>query len=299
MPTIAFINQKGGVAKTTSSVHVATALAAFLHKRTLLVDLDPQAQACLTFGYDKAGTTREVVKLGHLLEHAEEGNADLSTIYPQALLQTGIENLDLLPGQKTIRRYFVPPAGQEERVDLVSLLITAIQRAGTPADQRASTYDWVIFDTPPSLDAPTKNAIVAADIALVPIEPSKYSVEGFGMFLEGVNALLPKWGKNADDFYRILPTRVNPSATRAKADMYEYLREFQDRFLMYRHPERGQAEPAYIRQCVALSHCVTQQTTVFTFDPKSHGAHDYYLLTQLIVAYAKQKAPHAAAAAHA
>ena len=284
MTTLAFINQKGGVAKTTSSVHVATALAAFHDKRVLLIDLDAQAQCCLTFGYPDAGTTR-TTKLGHLLEHIEERNTDLSQLFQSALLDTGIPNLDILPGQKKIKRYFIPEPGQQERYDLIFLLITAIQHASRPADQHAGPYDWVIIDTPPALEAPTKNAIAAADFALVPIEPSYYSVQGFATFLEGVHALLPQLNKNPDDFYRILPTRINTAATKARADLDEWLGAFNDRFLYYHNSTTDKKHFAYIRQCIALSRCLKDLTTVFTFDPGSNGASDHSLLTRLILAY--------------
>jgi chromosome partitioning protein len=271
MATISFVNQKGGVGKTTSAVSVASALAAYHEQRVLLIDLDQQAQACLSFGYQKSGTVAEV-RLGHLLELVEEGH-DGKLPFEPALLDVGVPNLSFLPGQKTINRYFDPA---RNRKDLVLRLIEQIPR-----------FDWVILDCPPTLNLVTANAIVASDWCVVPCEQSVYSLEGFSDFLGALEVLLPEQGKNPDDFYRILLTKIFASDKRSAEYMAQELRGYEDRLFTFEI--EGHKRAGLIRRNDALNQAAGARQTIYTFDPSSKGAQDYLLLTQLILDYEKTR----------
>lgn len=255
MPTISFINQKGGVAKTTSAVNVATALAVYHDKKVLLIDLDEQSHACISFGY-QAGTVNKF-RIGHLLERIEEGNTkDLP--FQEALLEVSVPNLSLLPGQKKINRYF----DSEDRT-LLKYLIDNIPQ-----------YDWIIMDCPPARNVVTENAIVASDWAIVPCEQSVYSVEGFGDFLRSIEVILGEAGRSTKDFFKILLTKVDAREKISAQILAESLQGYETHILP--HP---------IRKNDSLNQAPATRQSIFYYDSNSRGAHDYYQLSKYIVEY--------------
>lgn len=268
MPVIAFINQKGGVGKTTSAVSVATCLAAYKNKKTLLIDLDQQAQACISFGYQAGSVAAK--RLGHLLELVEEGQTkDLP--FEQALLPVKVPNLHVLPGQKTIGRFF---PNEDAKETLLASLIAV-----------APSYDWIILDCPPALNIITRNAIAASDWAIVPCEQSVYSVEGFSDFLSAIKTILPKYGKNPEDFFRIVLTKVNAAERKSAEFTAAALQPYADKVF-----ER------FIRKNDALNQAPATRNPIFYFDPNSPGALDYFALTDLILAYEETRNRSTAAA---
>ncbi len=280
MPIVAFVNQKGGVGKTTSTVNVATALAAYHNQRVLLIDLDQQAQACISFGY-AAGTVADV-RLGHLLERVEEGD-QRELPFAQALLEVTVPNLSLLPGQKTIERYFDQTKNDRH---LLKRLI-----------QRISPFDWVLLDCPPALNLITQNAIVAADWAIVPCEQSVYSLAGFTDFLTALDRLLPPEGRNPNDFYRILPTKVHGADKNSAEYLIKELSPYRDR--LFFNSVDGHQHVFVIRRNDALNQAAASQNAIFYFDSQSRGAQDYSRLTELIIEYEATRTQNVGASAPA
>lgn len=266
MPTLAFINQKGGVGKTTSAVNTATALATYHQKKVLLIDLDQQAQACISFGYE-AGTVAPV-RLGHLLERVEEGEVgDLP--FDRATIEVQIPNLSLLPGQKTINRYFDPLKNDRH---LLKRLIA-----------RLPPHDWIILDCPPALNLVTQNAIVAADWAIVPCEQSVYSLAGFTDFLTAIDQLLPPDGRDPAGFYRIVPTKVHGADKKSAEYLAQEITPYRDR--LFTVVVEGTPRVFFIRRNDALNQAAASRNPIFYYDSNSKGAQDYFTLTQLILDY--------------
>lgn len=161
---IAVANQKGGVGKTTTTVNVAACLAE-LGYRTLLVDLDPQANASTGLGLEPR-------ELEHSIYHVMLHDVDAdSCIEP-----TEVKNLFVLPSSLDLAGAeieLVPAMSREHRLRL------AIQSV-------IEDYDYILIDCPPSLGLLTVNALTAAKEVLVPIQCEYYALEGVGQLMRNV-----------------------------------------------------------------------------------------------------------------
>jgi len=164
---IAVANQKGGVGKTTTTVNVAACLAEQGY-RTLLVDLDPQANASTGLGLNPRELESSIY---HVMLH--DLDAD-SCIEP-----TEVKNLFVLPSSLDL-------AGAE--IELVSLL-SREHRLRLAIESVIDDYDYVLIDCPPSLGLLTINALTAAHEVLVPIQCEYYALEGLGQLMQNVDLI--------------------------------------------------------------------------------------------------------------
>ena len=161
---IAISNQKGGVGKTTTTVNLATAMAA-VNKRVLVIDLDPQGNASTSFGIDQK---HRAINAYHLLS----GTADLKS----AVIPTTIPDLSILPSG-------VDLAGAElELVDIENR--HARLKDGLAAE--GNRWDFVLIDCPPSLGLLTLNALVAADAVMVPLQAEFLALEGISQLVRTI-----------------------------------------------------------------------------------------------------------------
>lgn len=168
MPRIlAVANRKGGVGKTTTTVNVATAMAA-AGKKVLVIDLDPQGNASTSMGVDKKGAMPSSYDV--LL-----GTRRLS----DAVVWTEIPNFSIIPSSPDLA------AAEIELVDMPKrefALKTALGKA-------AVNYDYVLIDCPPSLSLVTINALVAADAVIVPLQCEFLALEGVSDLIRNINTI--------------------------------------------------------------------------------------------------------------
>jgi chromosome partitioning protein len=160
----AIVNQKGGVGKTTTAVNLAAGLALAGHP-TLLVDLDPQGNATTGLGIDKASLHPTVY---HSLVSGEPAE--------KAVRETSLPGLALLPSDIDLVGAEIELVGLDRREYRLRSALESV-RVGR---------DYVIIDCPPSLGLLTINALVAADLVLVPLQCEFYALEGLTHLLKTV-----------------------------------------------------------------------------------------------------------------
>lgn len=169
--TIAILNQKGGVGKTTTAVNLGSYLAK-AGKRVLVVDLDPQGNATSGLGIDK--NTLQETMYDALFEHSAA---------PSIIRNTDFDNVQVLPANANL-------AGAE--VQLVSALQRELQLRQV---LEQFDHDYILIDCPPSLGLLTINALSAADFVLIPVQTEYYALEGLSQLINVIervqNAINP------------------------------------------------------------------------------------------------------------
>jgi len=158
---LAFVNQKGGVGKTTSAINIAHYLA-LEGKRVLLLDLDPQGNASSGLGID-------IRSLEKTLYHA----LLLGTSLEGIILETHTPNQHLLPSSQTLAGAEVELINVPNREYRLQELINRVR----------SYYDFIIIDSPPSLGLLTINGLVASDGVVIPVQTEYYALEGLSQLL--------------------------------------------------------------------------------------------------------------------
>ena len=170
--TIAFVNQKGGVGKTTSCVNLGSCLRA-AGARVLVCDFDPQGNATSGFGVDKGAVFPTIYDV--LISGAPVENAIVHTPYA-----------DVLPANKALAGASVEMIAMDRREYLLKEALAKVKE----------NYDFILIDCPPSLELLTLNCLCAADAVLVPVQCEYYALEGLSDLLSTV---------------RIVKSRLNPA----------------------------------------------------------------------------------------
>jgi chromosome partitioning protein len=163
MRTVAVLNQKGGVGKTTVTLGLASAAAA-AGRRVLVVDADPQAASTWVLGHDPVELSASVADL-------LDGDTSAATVRASVVASAWSEQVDVLPASPRLQEY---ERGSTKR------LRRALERV-------ADDYDAVLIDCPPSLGTLTRSALTAARHALIVVEPSSLGLRGIGGVADAVD----------------------------------------------------------------------------------------------------------------
>lgn len=254
MRTIAVINQKGGVGKTTTTVNLAAALA-LAGKRVCVLDLDPQAHATTHLGLEPDGTSASMYDV-------LVANKPLADVRRQVS-----DNLFVVPSDINLA------AAEVELAGIVGREVILREAMATDSER----FDYVLMDCGPSLGVLTLNALACSDEVFIPLQPHFLALHGLSKLLE-TTALVAK--------------RINPklvvsgvvvclydAATKLAQEVVGDLSGFLERSRGANVPwAKAQVFGTKIRRNIKLAECPSFGKSVFAYAPKSSGAADYAAL---------------------
>ncbi len=246
---LAIANQKGGVGKTTTAINLGAALAA-AGKRTLLVDLDPQANATSGLGFDKGRVERSVYE-------ALIGQRSLGDV----VIPTEWTGLDLIPSAIRL-------AGAE--IELVGL-IAREQRLRRTLDGVVDRYDITLIDCSPSLGLLTVNALTAATGILIPIQCEYLALEALGQLLNTISLVRDNLNQRLD-ITGIVMTMFDARTNLSQQVVDEVRKHFP-----------RQIFETIIPRSVRLSEAPSYGKPILAYDPASRGAIAYRRLADELI----------------
>ncbi|MCE7972919.1 MAG: hypothetical protein DYG92_01145 [Leptolyngbya sp. PLA1] len=253
MRTIAIINQKGGCGKTTTAINLASQLAA-QGRRTLLVDMDPQSHCAAGLGVPES---RIEMDIGDAMLAVGPSGVDA----PRLLWRVA-RNLDLAPSRTKL-------AGLEASRGGLADLLDREKRLAAVVSQFKHEYDVVCVDCPPTIGLLTYNALACADLVLIPVETSYFSLQGATKQVSTVRTLSRRLGVQLPVW--LLPTIHEAASTVAEDLLGELHRRFKDRVV-----------PVVIRRDLRLREAASFGQPVREYAPDSTGAADYATLAKWI-----------------
>ncbi|MFC1512080.1 ParA family protein, partial [Candidatus Latescibacterota bacterium] len=242
---LTFINQKGGVGKTTTTLNVGAGLAK-LDKKVLLIDFDPQSNLTDGMGIDEE-------KLKFSIYDLLKGKAELNNIIIHK------NNISILPSQILLTR------AENEFKDLPrrDFMLDNVLK-------KIRDFDYILIDCPPSLGFFTINALTAASDVYIPLQPEYFALKGIRKLLDVINYV--KKERNSELIVKgIIGTRFNSSKKHHKEVLNKIQKNLGDK-LYY-----------IIRENISLAEASSYGQSIFEYKPKSHGAEDYMSLSKEIL----------------
>jgi chromosome partitioning protein len=250
--SIAPANQKGGVGKTTTAVSIAACLAE-RGKRTLLLDLDPQANATSALGLEKLS--------GGSVYKALLGHAQLA----DSIRPGGHENLEVIPSEVDLAVAEVDVARAENYLQRLQFALTPIQGS--------DRYEFIIVDCPPSLGILTMNGLAAVDSVLVPMQAEYFALEGLAVITRVLQQIRDSGANPSLELQGIVLTMYDGRTNLAQQVAAEVRKHFP-----------GKVYKTVIPRTVRLAEAPSFGKPITTYDSGSYAAQCYRSLTDEMLA---------------
>lgn len=247
--TVAIANQKGGVAKTTTAVNLASWLS-LLGRKVLLVDIDPQGNTTSGVGIDKDS-----------LEQCIYDVIINKTPVSQIVMPCVVENLSVIPSTIELAGAEIELVSVQDREKILREALSQVK----------DEYDFVIIDCPPSLGLLTINALTSADSVLIPIQCEYYALEGLGQLMNTIGLVQQHLNPNLQ-LEGVLLTMFDGRTNLSIQVVEEVKKFFRDK--VYR---------TIIPRNVRLSEAPSHGQPVMIYDKRSRGAEVYHDLAKEVM----------------
>jgi len=243
---ISVANQKGGVGKTTTAINLSASLAV-AEKRTLLIDIDPQANSTSSFGFDKNEIDETIY------DAIMRGDG-----FQTAIRKTALPFLYLIPSNTDLIGAEIELIGELGREQKLKVLLEEIE----------SQYDYVLIDCPPSLGLLTVNSLTASHSVIIPLQCEYFAMEGLGQLMRTISLIRSRLNPSLS-IEGILITMFDGRNNLA----HQVVREVQNHF-------GNRVFRTIIPRNVRLSEAPSHGKPVILYDVHSKGAESYLNLAK-------------------
>ncbi len=252
---IAFVNQKGGVGKTTSSINLAASLG-LLGKKTLLIDLDPQGNSTTGVGINKSDIKKSVYEL--LI-----GEADIKEV----VIKTKFKNLYTIPASINLAGVDMELMNLTREIDG----FVAQLQLKKYLSQISDIFDYIILDCPPSLGLITTNALASSNSVIIPVQCEFFALEGIMQLLNSIMIAQKKLNPTLE-IEGVLLTMLD-NRTNLGLEVVEEIKSY----------FKEKVYDTIIPRLVRLSEAPSHGKPIHAYDPKSRGTEAYLNLAKEVI----------------